>query len=292
MKTLIIGATGQLGSDLLKVLPPGPDVVALGHRDVEIADRQSIDTLFEAHRPQFVYNLAAFHQVDVCEDQSERAFAVNAHGVRLLARACREHGAALLHISTDYVYGGDSRRSTPFGESDAPHPINAYGISKLAGEYFIRYELERHFIVRSGSLFGVAGSSGKGGNFVELMIRLATEGKRIRVVDDQRMTPTYTLDLARQIVALAGTTDYGLYHASGQGECTWHDFAGEIFRQCGLQPDFGTAKTGDFGEKARRPPYSVLDNARLRAIGLDRMRPWQEALSDYLEERRNRPSRS
>jgi dTDP-4-dehydrorhamnose reductase len=135
-------------------------------------------------------------------------------------------------------------------------------------------------------LYGVAGSSGKGGNFVELMLRLAKEGKPIRVVDDQRMTPTYTADLARQIAALIETEQYGLYHATGQGSCTWHEFAAEIFRQSRLTPGLDKAKTGDFGEKATRPAYSVLENKALQNIGLDQMRPWQEALAAYLEERR------
>jgi dTDP-4-dehydrorhamnose reductase len=189
-------------------------------------------------------------------------------------------------MSTDYVFGGNKIRSTPYAETDTPAPINVYGISKLAGELFVRYILDHYYILRVCGLYGVAGSAGKGGNFVELMLRLAKEGKAIKVVDDQRLTPTYTVNVAHQIAALIETKQYGLYHATNQGHCTWYEFAAEIFRQCGLSPDLSKAKTGDFGEKATRPAYSVLENKALQAIGLDRMRSWQEALAAYLAERR------
>jgi len=285
MKIALIGANGQLGSDLVKVLRPVHGLIPLTHADVEITDRGSVDAMMQAHRPDLVMNMAAFHKVDACEEQIEPTFAVNTYGVRNLALACRAQGAALLHMSSDYVFGGDKTRATPYVETDPPAPINVYGISKLAGEYFIRYLTDRYFILRVTGLYGVAGSSGKGGNFVELMLRLAKEGKPIRVVDDQRMTPTYTADLARQIAALIETEHYGLYHATNQGSCTWYEFAAEIFRRSGLTPSLGKAKTGDFGEKATRPAYSVLENTALQSIGLDQMRPWQESLAAYLAER-------
>ncbi len=285
MKIALIGANGQLGSDLVKVLRPVHDLISLTHADVEITDRASVDVMMQAHRPDLVMNMAAFHKVDACEEQIEPTFAVNAYGVRNLALACRAYAAALLHISSDYVFGGYKTRATPYVETDPPAPINVYGIAKLSGEHFVRYLLDRYFILRVTGLYGVAGSSGKGGNFVELMLRLAKEGKSIRVVDDQRMTPTYTVDLARQIAALIETEHYGLYHATNQGSCTWHEFAAEIFRQSGLAPSLGKARTGDFGEKATRPAYSVLENRALQSIGLDQMRPWQESLAAYLAER-------
>jgi dTDP-4-dehydrorhamnose reductase len=286
MKVLLVGANGQLGSDLAKVLRPIHDLVPLTHAEIEVADVESVAAAMRRHGPDVVLNMAAFHKVDLCEEEAERTFATNVYGVRNLALACREHEAVLLHMSTDYVFGSDRARNTPYVETDPPGPINVYGISKLAGEYLIQYMLERYFILRVTGLYGVAGSSGKGGNFVELMLRLAREGKSIRVVDDQRMTPTYTVDLAQQIAAVIATEHYGLYHATSQGDCTWYEFAAEIFRQSGLDPDLSRAKTGDFGEKATRPAYSVLENRALREIGMDMMRPWQEALTDYLDERR------
>ena len=285
MKIVLIGSNGQLGSDLVKALRPVHDLVPLTHTDVEVTDRASVDAMMQIHQPDLVMNMAAFHKVDACEEQVELTFTVNTYGVRNLALACRACGAALLHMSTDYVFGGDKARTTPYVETDPPAPINVYGIAKLAGESFIRYLLDRYYILRVTGLYGVAGSSGKGGNFVELMLRLAKEGKPIRVVDDQRMTPTYTVDLARQIAALIEPERYGLYHATSQGSCTWYEFAAEVFRQRDLAPNLSKAKTGDFGEKATRPAYSVLENRALQAIGLDQMRPWQEALAAYLAER-------
>jgi dTDP-4-dehydrorhamnose reductase len=285
MKIALIGANGQLGSDLAKVLRPDHDLIPLTHADIEITDRASVEAMLQTRRPDLVMNMAAFHKVDACEEQVELTFAVNTYGVRNLALACHAYGAALLHMSSDYVFGGDKTRATPYVETDSPAPINVYGVAKLAGEYFVRYLMDRYFILRVTGLYGVAGSSGKGGNFVELMLRLAKEGKPIRVVDDQCMTPTYTIDLARQIAALIEAQHYGLYHATSQGSCTWHEFAAEIFRQSGLASNLSKAKTGDFGEKATRPAYSVLENQALQSIGLDRMRPWQEALAAYLAER-------
>jgi dTDP-4-dehydrorhamnose reductase len=280
-----VGANGQLGSDLVKVLRPSHDLTPLTRADVQITSPDSVEAMLRMHQPELVINMAAFHKVDVCEDEVEPTFAVNAYGVRTLALACRAHKVVLLHMSTDYVFGGDKARSTPYVETDTPAPINAYGISKLTGELFVRYLMDRYYILRVCGLYGVAGSAGKGGNFVELMLRLAREGKPIKVVDDQRLTPTYTVDVAHQIAALIETGRYGLYHATSQGDCTWYEFAAEIFRQSGLSPDLGRARTGDFGEKATRPAYSVMENNALQAIGLDQMRLWQEALAAYLVER-------
>jgi dTDP-4-dehydrorhamnose reductase len=286
MKILLIGANGQLGSDLAKVLPArGHDLVALTHADLEVTEPASIEGVMTAHRPDLVLNMAAFHKVDLCESEVEKTFAVNAFGTRNLALACRTSRAVLAHMSTDYVFGGDASRQTPYGEGDTPAPINVYGVSKLAGEHLIQGVLDRHFIFRVTGLYGIAGSTGKGGNFVELMLRLAREGKDIRVVDDQRLTPTYTVDLANQIAAVIETERFGLYHATSQGDCTWYEFAAEIFRQSLLDPHLDRARTGDFGEQATRPAYSVLENRNLQRCGLDQMRPWQQALAAYLAER-------
>lgn len=288
MKITLIGANGQLGSDLAKVLHArGHDLAPLTHADIEVTDQASIEAALDAHHPDLVMNMAAFHKVDLCEDKVEQTFAVNTFGVRQLALACRARDAALLHMSSDYVFGGEQTRNAPYIETDTPAPINAYGVSKLAGEQFVRYVLEQYYIFRVTGLYGVAGSSGKGGNFVELMLRLAREGKDIRVVDDQRMTPTYTVDLAHQIAAVVEAGQYGLYHATSQGDCTWYEFAAEIFRQSGLSPNLDRAKTGDFGERATRPAYSVLENKALQQLGLDQMRPWQQALAGYLRERKS-----
>lgn len=287
MKIIIIGANGQLGSDLVKALADH-ELIPLTHADIEVTDEGQVQATLARHKPDVVINTAAFHQVDVCEREVERAFRVNAFGPRLLALACREHDAALVHISTDYVFGGDATRRTPYVESDCPAPINVYGLSKLAGEHFIRYLWPRHFIVRTSGLYGLAGSSGKGGNFVEGRLKQAREGRPIRMVADQVLTPTYTVDLARAIRRLIETEHYGLYHITSAGQCSWYEFTAKILELTGLQVELTPQTTAESGAAARRPAYSVLENAALKAIGLDDMRPWQEALADYLRARQVR----
>ncbi len=285
MKVLLIGANGQLGSDLVRVLTD-VELIPLTHRDVDICEPVGLRETLRRHAPDVVLNTAAYHKVDECETNVEKTFAVNAYGVRDLALACKEAGCALLHMSTDYVFGGDRGRRTPYAEGDPPSPINVYGIAKLAGEYFVRYILERYWIVRSQWLYGVAGASGKGGNFVELMLRLAREGREIKVVDDQTGSPTYTLDLARTLARLIQTPHYGLYHITNSGACTWYQFARKIWELAGLGPQAEPTTTAAFGAVATRPAYSVLDNAALRAVGLGPLRRWEDALAAYLEERR------
>lgn len=289
MKILLIGANGQLGSDLVRTLTD-VDLAPLTHRDVDICEAVGLRETLRRHAPDVVINTAAYHKVDECETNVEKTFAVNTHGVRNLALACKGQGCALLHMSTDYVFGGDARRRTPYAETDPPSPINVYGIAKLAGEHFVRYILDRYWIVRSQWLYGVAGASGKGGNFVELMLRLAREGRDIKVVSDQVGSPTRTLDLARKIAQLVKTEHYGLYHVTNRGACTWYQFAGKIWNLSGLAPNAEPTTTAAFGAVATRPAYSVLDNAALRTIGLDDMRPWEEALAAYLEQRKQEDS--
>lgn len=283
MKVMVIGSSGQLGSDLVKVLQ-GEELIPLTHRDVDVCEPVGLRATLHRYRPGVVINTAAYHKVDECEVNAERAFAVNTLGVRDLALACREEGAVLVHLSTDYVF--DGRKGSAYVETDLPNPINVYGVSKLAGEYFIKYLLEHYFIVRTSGLFGVAGSSGKGGNFVELMLRLAREGRAIRVVDDQVLSPTYTLDLAHQIKALVETDHYGLYHATSHGACSWYQFAAKIFELAGLSPSLSPQTTAESGARATRPAHSELENAALQRIGLDRMRCWEEGLAAYMRARR------
>lgn len=282
MQVLLIGAGGQLGSDLVKVLP-WENLVPLTHADIEVCDPTSIRTALEEHHPDLVINTAAWHRVDDIEGEPSLAFEVNAYGARNLALACRDFDCTLMHLSTDYVFDGCKR--APYEETDASHPVSAYGISKLAGEQFIRYLWPKHYVVRSSGLYGVAGSSGKGGNFVETMLRLASEGKPIRVVDDQVSTPTYTVDLARTLAKLADTGHYGLYHVSNRGECSWYGFAAKVFELSGIEADLSPTTSEAFGALARRPAYSVLAHEALRAAELEEPRHWTKALAAYLEAR-------
>ncbi|MEM1867999.1 MAG: dTDP-4-dehydrorhamnose reductase [Thermosphaera sp.] len=278
----MIGANGQLGTDLVKVLNNW-DLVPLTHAELDICDFVRARKVLTELRPDVVINTAAFNRVDDAEAQPEKAFWVNTYAVRNLAQVCADLDCTLMHISTDYVFGGEKR--TPYTEDDPPNPLNVYGVSKLAGEYFVRNICPKHFIVRTSGLYGVAGSSGKGGNFVETMVRLAKEGKPIRVVTDQVLTPTYTKDLAQKIKELLTTEAYGLYHITNSGQCSWYEFARRIFELLGIKPDFGPTTSAEFRAKARRPAYSVLAHERLKELGLDDLRPWPEALKAYLEEK-------
>jgi len=279
MKILLIGANGQLGSDLKRVFQE-EDLVSLTHDDVDICEPVAVKETLRRHRPQLVLNTAAYHKVDECESNVEKTFSVNVFGVRNLASACGELACTLVHLSTDYVF--DGRKEQGYLETDLPNPINVYGISKLAGEQFVRCLAPQHFVVRTSGLFGVAGSSGKGGNFIELMLRLAIEKKDIKVVADQVLSPTYTLDLAEQIKVLCETEHYGLYHATSQGECSWFEFAAKIFELSKVDANLSSTTTAEFGALAARPARSVLENARLKQLGIETMRSWQEGLAAYL----------
>lgn len=287
-RTALIGSNGQLGSDLERLWPDsklaarGDELVALTHADLEVTDLEMVRSVLKGIQPALVINTAAYHRVDDCEDQAALAFAVNAIGVRNLAVVCRELGTTLMHFSTDYVFSG--RASKPYKEDAPTDPISAYGISKAAGEHFLRYLMPAdHILVRSSGLYGVAGASGKGGNFAETMLRLAREGRPIKVVNDQRSCPTYTLDLARALLDLIERGGRGTFHLTNAGDCTWYEFASEIFRLVGLKPDLSPTTSAEFGAKALRPAYSVLANDRARELGLGPLRPWQEALRHYLQ---------
>jgi dTDP-4-dehydrorhamnose reductase len=283
MRIVVTGSNGQLASDLLPLLTQHA-VIGLTHADIELRDHAAVRGRLDREHPDVVINTAAFHRVDDCETQGEAAFAVNALAVLNLARWCHAHGAVLAHLSTDYVFGND--RAEPRGEDAPAAPLSVYGASKLAGEWLIRQACPRHFIIRSCGLYGHAGSSGKGGNFVETMLRRAATGAAIRVVADQICTPTATADLAPKIVQLLGTEAFGLYHITNAGACSWFEFAQAIFELTAVSADVSATTSAEFGAAARRPAYSVLRHDRLAALGLDDLPPWRDALSRYLRGRR------
>jgi dTDP-4-dehydrorhamnose reductase len=284
MRILLIGSAGQLAQDLLPMLEKhGHAVTPVTHEQLEICSEEAVRQQIASVRPQCVINTAAFHRVDECEDQAEKAFAVNVFGVRNLAQSAEQAGAALVHFSTDYVFAGEKR--TPYKESDLPQPLSVYAISKLAGEFAARRYCSRHFVIRTCGLYGMGGSRSKGGNFVETMLGLATQKKAIRVVADQVVTPTSTADLAFRVLPLIESERYGLYHMSSAGECSWHEFATEVFRLAKVNADLHPTDSRSYGAKARRPAYSVLDNCQMRAAGIAEFRPWQEALAEYMRRR-------
>jgi dTDP-4-dehydrorhamnose reductase len=282
VKTVILGAGGQLATDLEHILEDD-SVTAIPHSELDVCNFEEVKRALQAQRPDVVINTAAFHHVDNCEDEWERAFNVNAFACKNLAAVCADLDATLVHISTDYVFSG--AQSTPYAESDLPDPLSVYGASKVAGEFFVKTYCPSHIIVRSSGLYGLAGASGKGGNFVETMIRLAKSGKPLRVVDDQTMAPTNTRDLAEKIIEVIRAGGRGMFHITNQGSCSWYAYAGQIFDYLGLEPDFGPTTTKAFGAKAARPVYSVLENGRLESLGIERLAQWQDALRRYLTDK-------
>lgn len=284
MRILIVGADGQLGSDLDRTLSGRAEVVGATHADLDVENEEAVGALVASVRPDVAVNCAAYNRVDDCERDFGRALSVNTIGARNVALACERAGTRVLHVSTDYVFGGS--RSRPWSEDDLPSPVNAYGVSKLAGELAVRAACPRAWVARVCGLFGVRGSRGKGGNFVETMLRLGAEGRPLRVVDDQLLAPTATADLAPKLVELIqAEPPAGVYHVTAAGQCSWFDFAVEIFRREGMAVDIQPQSSSELASAARRPSYSVLANDALARLGIAQIRPWQEGLAQYLVER-------
>jgi len=281
MKIAVIGSTGQLGTDLVKTLETGHEIVGLTHNDIEVADYESC-LILKKHQPDVVVNTAAFHKTDQCEEEPLKTFSVNAVGARNVALISKEIGATTVFISTDYVFDGSKKE--PYTEDDATFPINTYGVSKLAAEHYTRQN-PKHYIVRIASVFGVAGASGKGGNFVETMIKKAKNNEPISVVDDMWMSPTYTRDAASVLKGILELQlPSGVYHATNRGFCSWYHFAKAIFEISGLTPVLNPTKTDPHYGKARRPRFSALSSAKLSKYNLE-PRDWKEALRAYLMEK-------
>ena len=293
MRIALIGSSGQLGSDLLpRLQAAGHDVVPLRHADIEITDAANVAAVLEPLRPELVINTAAYNLVDKAEDEPDVAMSVNATGPRNLAQLCEANGSRLMHISTDYVFGETTSQNLgPWTERDLAVPIGSYGLSKRTGEQHVMNECSRHFVVRTCGLYGVAALRGAGkGNFVETMLRLGKERKQLRVVDDQTCTPTATADLADALVKLIATDAFGLYHATNSSSMTWCEFAREILRLANLDVEVIPITTAEFGAKAKRPNFSVLDCSKLTAVIGGALPDWHDALARYLEDRSRRIS--
>lgn len=280
----IIGPNGQLGCDLVRQFDAEGWQVSAGHHGVvSVEDSRSVQEFLASARADVVINTAAFHQVAACEREVARSWAVNALGARNVAEAAAGVGAVAVFISTDYVFDGTLGEDQSYPEDAPVAPINVYGSSKAAGELATLATADRNLVVRISSVFGAAGSSGKGGNFVETIIRKAHSGEPITVVDDIRMSPSYTVDVATKIDGLLESGATGVFHASNGGRATWHEFAVEICRHVGADVPVGTGVT-DFATIPRRPANSSLSTAKLDVMGIPQ-RSWQEALADYLREK-------
>lgn len=287
MKVAVIGASGQLGTDVQKACEAaGVESHSLTHAEIDVGDSGSVHSCLAGQHYDVVINTAAFHNVDLCERRPEEAFRVNALGARNLAESARKEPFVLMHISTDYVF--DGAKDIPYTESEAPRPLNTYGNSKLSGEYFVRAIAPRAWIVRTSGLYGAAPCRAKGGlNFVQAMLKLGHERDEVRVVTDEIVSPTPTTALGKQLLALAGhpaQEGVTIVHATSRGACSWFDFAVEIFRCAGLAVRVTPARSQDFPRKVPRPSYSVLEHCALEALGLDVMPTWQEGLHAYLRD--------
>jgi dTDP-4-dehydrorhamnose reductase len=279
VRAFVAGSAGQLGSALVGLL--GNKVAWAGGRAaLDVRDAGAVARAVRAARPDVVINATAYNKVDAAEVETVDALAVNAAGAWHLARAAREAGALMVHVSTDYVF--DGTKGTPYTEEDMPRPLSAYGVSKLAGELMAAASGAPFLVVRTSAVFAAGGSRGKGGSFVERILARARAGEPLRVVDDQVLSPTYAPDLAAGIVALVEAGARGLFHVTGSGSTSWHGFAVAALREAGVDAAVQAVKAGEFAAPAARPAYSVLSNARYLALGLPPLRGWEAALADLL----------
>ena len=285
MRVLLLGPNGQLGHDLRLAHRKSGEpfgLRALGRDRLDLAEPEAVERVLERMEFEVLANCTGYHRTDEVEDNATDAFTVNAHAVQAMARACARKGARFVHVSTDYVFGGDRALRRPLREDDPTAPVNVYGASKAMGETLARLESGDVVVLRVASLFGVAGASGKGGNFVETMIRAGRERGALRVVDDQAMSPTATEDVARVMVRiLRDGCPPGLYHVVNAGSATWFEFAREIVRRAGVEAEVAPCATSEYPVRAARPAYSVLDNAKA-AAAFGALPPWQDALDRYL----------
>ncbi len=287
MKIFLIGVDGQLGTDISEhFMKMGAEVHGLiGLKEIDICDYGKSYKLVRQSDPDIVINTAAFHNVDLCEDEIMQALKVNIVGVKNIASICGKMDIPLMQFSTDYVF--DGKKKTPYIEEDCPGPSSIYAISRLGGERVVQYMLEKYYLIRLAGLYGHAGCAGKDNvNFVETMLELADVKRQVKVVDDQVLTPTSAIDVAEKLFELIGTGRYGLYHMTNTGSCSWFEFACEIFRLKGIDIEVLPVSSGEFGAKAIRPRYSVLDNVNLKKAGLSDMRDWKEALREYIRGRK------
>ncbi len=274
---MLFGSTGQLGVDLAEAFA-GDDLYKYGHQDIDLNDTKAITEEICSRAPRWIINASGYNDVVMSETQPDRAFAINARAVWAMAQAARKIGATLVHFSSDYVFSGGKKE--PYMESDPPGPLNVYGVSKLAGE-FLAMNCHRWCIFRISALFGLAGCRTKGGqNFVDAILQKAALGQPVRVVRDKACSPTYTKDVARRLreVLPSGQLEPGLYHLPNAGVTTWLEFAEEIIRQAGMNPRVEAIEdTGTL----RRP-----DNSAIVSEKIEPLRPWKEALAEYLESKR------
>ena len=284
-KIALIGANGQLGSDIVSHFSNTDryQLTALTRADLDITNPEAVQRVLTSQPFDVIINSAAYVRVDDCQQNVELAFNINAIAALNIAKACRQLDALCVYISTDYVFRGD--RPNPYTESDVPAPINIYGTSKLTGEYLVRQTATRSLILRISSVFGKAGASGKGGNFVETMIKKAHAGNPIKVVNDIVMSPTYTYDVARLLDELLQSGTTGIIHGANAGSCSWHEFASQVLSLAQINHPIEAIPAWAYPTQATRPMNSALTSDRLANLTDFKMRSWQEAIAAYIQAR-------
>ena len=280
MRLAIIGANGQLGTDLFEVLSTEHNVLGLNHADIEITSIDSVHKVLSSAKPDIVLNTAAYHRVPDAEQFPDKAFHINGTGVLNLATVCRQLGIRLVHYSTDYVFDGIKQK--PYTEDDRPNPLNVYATTKLSGEYFALNYCDKSYVIRVSGIYGKVPCRAKGGNFITTMIKLAKEKSEVRVVNDEILTPTPTYHIAKNTAALIKTDAFGLYHMSCEGEVSWYEFARVIWETLQLETPLYPASVKDFPSVVKRPFYSVLENKNLSRLGINQMPEWEMALKKFL----------
>ncbi len=283
-KVIVFGAGGQLGVELVREFRSrGDEVTGFERRQVDITSPEQVERAIAGSGAGLVLNAAAYNQVDIAEREPQAAYMVNALAVRNLAVACRQADARFIHFSTDYVFDGTAGR--PYTEEDPTHPLGAYAVSKLAGELYAQAYLDDVLIIRTSGVFGPAGRHTARGNFIELMLRLAGEGRAIRVVEDHSASPTYAPLLAARTANLAERGTHGVLHIGGGTPISWFKYAEMIFRLAGLNPQLRATNEREYRTAARRPKFSALSNSKMEALGLDPFPPLEEAAARYLASR-------
>ena len=279
MKVLLFGANGQLGSDIVRLWDDSAvELAGVTRLDADVTDAEAVSALVQVHGPDVVINTTAFHNLPVCEQDPETCFRVNVVGGRNIARAAAEAGSAVVQISTDYVFDGTASR--PYLEEDARRAVNVYGAAKIATEDVVRQANPEHLVVRVSGLYGLAGSSGKGGNFVETMMRLAREGNPVRVVSDQVTAPTNTAEIAEGLLPLVRDGARGTVHLAAAGQTSWFNFAAAIYEIAGVSPQLEPVTTAERNDPVQRPMYSVLGTSRA-----PQLREWRVGLERYMREK-------
>ncbi len=287
-KILLLGSNGQLGSDIVKIFTKSENIniLPLYRKDLDIEKTDTIYKKLSKYTDvDYIINCASYNKTDECEDNIEKTFNVNSIAVLEIAKFCSRKGITFIHISSDYVFDGN--KNSPYNEEDAPNPLNVYGRSKLEAENFVKHNVQKHFIFRVSSLFGIAGSTEKNQNFVEMILKSAKEKRHLKIISDQFISPTHTLDIARaiEITITNEIKNYGIYHVCNSGFCSWYEFAKSILEFSSIDGNISKTTYDKYITKAKRPKYSVLDNTKISKYY--KMPKWKKALREYLDIRKS-----